>query len=74
MDRRTDLCLSLKLGLILRLVVVLAYVTVLDWAGIGASPTTNLGIPLAVLRDRGGRGGVMAAGCLNSELFIGGGP
>lgn len=50
--------------------MVVAYVTVHGWAGITASPTKDLGIPWAVLKDMGGRGGFMAAGCPDSELFL----
>lgn len=50
--------------------MVVAYVTVHCWAAIIASPTKDLGIPWAVLKDRGGRWGFMAAGCPDSKLFL----
>lgn len=50
--------------------MVVAYVTVHGWAGIIASPTKDLGISWAILKDGGGRGGFMAAGCPDSELFL----
>lgn len=50
--------------------MVVASVTVRGWAGIIIRPPKNLGIPWAVLKDRRGRWGIMAAGCPDSELFL----
>lgn len=50
--------------------MVVASVTVHVWAGVVASPVRNLGLPGAVFNEGGGRGGFMAAGCPDSELFL----
>lgn len=50
--------------------MVVACVTVHDRAGIIASPTKDLGIPGAVLKDRGDRRSFMAAGYPDSELVL----
>lgn len=49
--------------------MVVAYVTVYGCARIIASPIEGLGIPWAVLKDREGRGGFMAAGCPDIVLW-----
>lgn len=49
--------------------MVVAYVIVHGCAGINASPIEYLGIPWAALKNMGGRGGFMAAGCPDSVLW-----
>lgn len=62
---------GLRLGLVrgLRLAVVVAYVTVHGCAGITESPVEDLGIPWAVLKDRGG--GFVATESSDSVLWWG---
>lgn len=50
--------------------MVVASVTVHGWAGTIASPVRKLGMPGAIFKDGRGRGGFMAAGCPDSELFL----
>lgn len=61
------------LGLRLRLAVVMDSVTVRRWAGVAVIPAEHLAIAWSVLGDGGDRGGLMAAGCPDSEPLLRGG-